>query len=143
MPGMGSMAEQVDEGEIRKVEAMIGSMTTAERKRPDVIDKSRVARIARGSGRKQKEVSDLVKRFYQMRDMMKALGQNEGLLSRIPGMDRLAGAGPGGIDPSAMLGGPALGAGRRAPPMRAKNTAQAKKRKRKQAKKSRQQKRKK
>jgi signal recognition particle subunit SRP54 len=110
---------------------MIQSMTRYERRDPDVIDKSRIARIARGSGRKQKEVGDLVKRFYQMKDMMKQLGGSDGLLSRMPGMDRLAPA--GGFDPGSMLGEPP---GPRAP-MRKKNVASTKKKKRKQQRASR------
>src|SRR5262245_30375053 len=104
----GSLAEQVDERELGKVEALIRSMTPAERARPEIIDKSRAARIARGSGRRSKEVRDLVGRFGQMRDMMSAVGaRSGGLLSRIPGLGR---GGGGGLDPSALLA-PAGGGG--------------------------------
>ena len=138
MPMFGDMADKVDERELVKVEAMIGSMTPTERKRPDVIDASRSSRIAKGSGRKQKEVNDLVKRFYQMRDMMAQLGSNPGLLGKIPGMGKLAGA--GGMDPQAML---AAGGGEGRPAqMRAKNADARKKRKRQQAKKDRKRRRK-
>jgi len=138
LPMFGSLADQVDERELTKVEAMIHSMTPGERVRPEVIDKSRAARIARGSGRKTKEVSDLVDRFSQMREMMASLGGG-GLLSKIPGMGRLAGSGGAGIgdlDPSALL---AAGGGGNRPLQR---TSQVKrrsqqKRKRKQARKSR------
>jgi signal recognition particle subunit SRP54 len=137
LPMFGSLAEQVDERELTKVEAMIHSMTPGERVRPEVIDKSRAARIARGSGHKSKEVTDLIARFSQMREMMGSLGRG-GLLSKIPGMGRLAGsgaAGTGDLDPNALL---AAGAGNR----RMRRTTQAKrrsqqKRKRKQARKSR------
>jgi signal recognition particle subunit SRP54 len=108
MPGFGKVAEHVDEGELGKVEAMIQSMTKVERRDPECIDRSRASRIARGSGRQQSEVVDLVKRFRQMREVMAAIGGDggAGLLSRMPGMGRLAGA--GGIDPSMLagLGGP-------------------------------------
>jgi signal recognition particle subunit SRP54 len=112
-------------------------MTPGERTRPELIDKSRAARIARGSGRKSKEVTDLVDRFSQMREMMGSLGKG-GLLSKIPGMGRLAGSGGAGIgdlDPGALLG---AGPGNR----RMRRSSQAKqrsqqKRKRKQARKSR------
>jgi signal recognition particle subunit SRP54 len=139
MPGMGNMAEQVDEREIVKVEALISSMTVGERRNPDVIDKSRAARIANGSGRKIQEVYDLVKRFEQMRAMMQNLGSNMGLLGKVPGMGNLAGAGAGGMDPAAMmagmgpLGGPAGGSARRRP----KDADAKKKSKRKQARKDR------
>lgn len=108
LPMFGSMAEQVDERELTKVEAMIGSMTPAERKTPNIIDKSRMSRIAGGSGRRSKEVRDLIGRFDQMREMMSQLGSGGGMLSKIPGFGDLAGAG-GGMDPSALFGG--LGAG--------------------------------
>jgi len=114
MPMFGGLAEQADERELVRVEAMIQSMTKSERKQPEIIDKSRATRIARGSGMQMKQVRDLVKRFEQMREMMASLGSGGagGLLSRIPGMGNLAGAGAGGMDPAAMMGGmPALGAG--------------------------------
>jgi signal recognition particle subunit SRP54 len=135
MPGFGSLAEQVDEAELTKVEAMIQSMTRAERARPDLIDKSRAGRIARGSGRKPKEVTDLVTRFSQMREMMGALGGGGGLLSRMPGMGRLAGAGlPGGVDPAALLGG---GADRKARRAREARSRSQNKKKRKAARQAR------
>jgi signal recognition particle subunit SRP54 len=110
----GSFADQVEEGELVKVEALIHSMTPAERSRPEIIDKSRATRIANGSGRQAREVTDLVGRFEQMRQVMASLGSGGGLFSRIPGLGRLAGAGgPGGLDPSALLGGMGQAAGGR------------------------------
>jgi signal recognition particle subunit SRP54 len=107
LPMFGSLAQQVDEGELVKVEAMIRSMTPGERSRPEIIDKSRASRIARGSGRRSKEVRELVGRFGQMRDMMSSLGGRAGgLLSRIPGL-----GGGGGLDPSALLASAGGGAG--------------------------------
>ena len=106
LPMFGEMADKVDERELTRVESMIQSMTPGERQKPGVIDKSRAQRIARGSGRAAKDVTDLVARFAQMREMMASLGSGGGLLSKIPGMGRLAGAGmPGDLDPSALLGG--------------------------------------
>ena len=104
LPFFGGAAEQVDESQIGRVEALIHSMTPGERARPDIIDKSRASRIARGSGRRSREVFELVERFGQMRQMMASLGSG-GLLSRIPGLGRLAGAGGGGLDPAALLAG--------------------------------------
>ena len=114
LPMFGSLAEQVDERELTRVEALIRSMTPQERSRPEIIDKSRASRIARGSGRRSSDVRELVKRFEQMREMMSRLG-SEGMLSRLPGMGQLAGAGPGGLDPTALLAGAggASGPGRR------------------------------
>jgi signal recognition particle subunit SRP54 len=106
MPMFGSFADQADEGELVKVESLIRSMTPGERKTPESIDKSRASRIARGSGRRSKDVRELVARFGQMREVMASLGSPGGLLSRIPGVGKLAGAGlPGGMDPAALLGG--------------------------------------
>jgi signal recognition particle subunit SRP54 len=137
LPGMGQMAEQVDPAEIVKVESMINSMTVQERRSPDIIDKSRASRIARGSGRIQKDVTDLIVRFDQMKTMMSALGSGGGL-------ERLAGAGGGGMpgmmpgmDPMAMLGGDGPGGGRARGKMRARDSDSQKKNKRKSARKSR------
>jgi len=135
LPMFGGLAEQVDERELVKVEAMIRSMTPAERSRPELIEKSRATRIALGSGRKPKEVYDLVKRFDQMRGVMAQLGGGGGLLSKVPGMGRLAGAGGmPGLPPTALLGGgPSAGGGGN----RRRTSDAARKRKRKQARKSR------
>ena len=114
LPGIGGLADQIDEGELGRVEALIHSMTPGERARPEIIDKSRASRIARGSGRRSREVRELIGRFGQMRQMMSALGTSGGLLSRIPGLGRLAPS--GGMDPSALLastGGAASGGGLR------------------------------
>ncbi|HXH28904.1 MAG TPA: signal recognition particle protein, partial [Candidatus Polarisedimenticolia bacterium] len=70
LPMFGGMADQVEEGELVKVESLIRSMTPQERSHPETIDKSRTSRIARGSGRRSSEVRELVKRFDQMREMM-------------------------------------------------------------------------
>jgi len=133
LPMFGAMSEQVDEGELVKVEAMIRSMTPGERQAPEVIDKSRAARIARGSGRRSRDVRDLISRLGQMREMMASLGSKGGLLSKIPGLGDLAGAGAGGLDPSALLGGGASGPNRR----EAEKRRSQQKGKRKQARKSR------
>jgi signal recognition particle subunit SRP54 len=104
MPMFGQLADQVEESQLVRVESMISSMTPDERKRPELIDKSRTRRIARGSGRRSSDVRDLLKRFEQMREMMSALGSGGGggLLSKIPGMGQFAGA--GGMDPTSLLG---------------------------------------
>ena len=131
LPMFGSIAEQVDEREIRKVESLIGSMTPTERSQPAIIDKSRSSRIARGSGRRSRDVRDLVARFEQMREMMASLGSG-GMLSKVPGLGRLAGAG-GGFDPGLLAGPDGAGPGRRASERRRSHQ----KGKRKQARKAR------
>jgi signal recognition particle subunit SRP54 len=142
LPGLGSFADQLDERELVRVEAMIRSMTPGERAEPETIQKSRAARIARGSGRRSKEVMELVQRFRQMREMMGALGGG-GLLSRIPGLGRLAGAmAPAGLDPQALLSGARRGGAPVAPGASSARRDEGKrraqqKRKRKQARKDR------
>jgi signal recognition particle subunit SRP54 len=134
LPMFGSMAEEVDETQLTKVEALIHSMTPEERARPGIIDKSRASRIARGSGRRSREVRELVERFGQMRDMMASLGSGGGLLSKIPGLGRLAGdGGLSGLDPSALAGSSGVGLS----PRQAARKRSHQKGKRKQARKAR------
>jgi len=134
LPGIGGLADQVDERELGRVEALIGSMTPTERARPEIIDKSRASRIARGSGRRSRDVRELVERFGQMRGMMAALGSSGGLLSRIPGLGRLAPG--GGIDPAALLAGAGGGAPAAGPRESARQRSRQKE-KRKQARRAR------
>ena len=137
MPMFNSFADQVEEGQLVKVESLIQSMTPAERAEPEVIDKSRASRIARGSGRRSKDVTELIERFGQMREMMSSLGSGGGgLLSKIPGMGRLAGAGMPGMDPSALLGGAGGGPGAGGAKVQARNRTKQRG-KRKQAKNAR------
>ncbi|GGL21734.1 signal recognition particle protein [Sphaerisporangium melleum] len=85
MPGMGQMREQlnqVDERDLDRVAAIIRSMTPAERQEPKIINGSRRARIARGSGVSVTEVSNLVTRFFDAQKMMKQVASGMG----IPGM---------------------------------------------------------
>ncbi len=121
LPMMGGLADQVDERGLVQIESLIQSMTPEERKRPETIGKSRAARIARGSGRRSKDVRELVERFEQMRSLMSNLGSPGGLLGRIPGLGRFAGAGAGaagglpGLGPGMLAGEPGgtLGPSRR------------------------------
>jgi signal recognition particle subunit SRP54 len=144
LPGMGGLAEQVDEGELMKVQSLIHSMTREERRKPGVIEKSRAQRIAHGSGRTQKDVLQLVERFEQMKLLMSSLagggggrGMFGGGMPALPGMGGgLAGAGTGGMDPLALLGGNEPG-GRAKGRQRPRNIDDRKKNKRKQARQSR------
>jgi len=83
---------QLDDREIFKIESIIQSMTRKERIDPSLFDKqpARVARVARGSGRNEKEIKDLLQRFTWMRKMMGDISSQAGLLARIPGMKQLA-----------------------------------------------------
>jgi len=82
IPGMGNIkqlaANKPDEGQLNRIEAIIGSMTPHERRRHDVINGSRRKRIARGSGTSVEEVNRLLKQFVQMRKMLKQLGAMQG-----------------------------------------------------------------
>jgi signal recognition particle subunit SRP54 len=75
MPGMGGQLEDmdIDDGEIRRMEAIVYSMTQDERREPDIIDASRRRRVAAGAGVQVHDVSGLVKTFKRSRDMMKAM----------------------------------------------------------------------
>ena len=89
LPGMGEMKDQInniDEREVDRIEAIIHSMTPAERDNPKIIDGSRRARIARGSGTEVSDVNGLVNRFFEARKMMTAMASG-----KVPGM-----AGPPG-----------------------------------------------
>nr|WP_062336072.1 signal recognition particle protein [Herbidospora sakaeratensis] len=85
MPGMGQMRDQlnqVDDKDLDRVAAIIRSMTPGERSEPKIINGSRRARIARGSGVSVTEVNNLVTRFFEAQKMMKRMSQGIG----IPGM---------------------------------------------------------
>ena len=75
IPGMGSQLQQVDfdEGEIDRMEAIINSMTGAERASPSMVDGSRRRRISRGSGTEPQDVSGLIKSFTAASGMMKQM----------------------------------------------------------------------
>lgn len=77
LPGVDSKmlkAANMDERRVKHFEAIVLSMTPGERRRPDILNGSRRARIARGSGRTVQEVNQLVKQFAQMKKMVKAMG---------------------------------------------------------------------
>ena len=74
MPGVNAGAlkdAQVDEGQMKKIEAIILSMTKEERLRPETINGSRRKRIAKGSGTGVEDVNKLLRQFDQMKKMMK------------------------------------------------------------------------
>ena len=78
IPGMGGAAKEaqqaVDRGDLKRVEAIIESMTTRERREPDILSASRRRRIARGSGTTLQDVNRLIKQFGEMQKMMRQLG---------------------------------------------------------------------
>ena len=76
LPGAASLKDMpLDEKGIGRTRAIISSMTREERLRPEIIDGSRRARIARGSGTAVSDVNVLLKQFKQMRKMMKTMGR--------------------------------------------------------------------
>lgn len=96
MPGMGQFKEQLanfDEREIDKIKAIIRSMTPAERDDPKLINGSRRARIAAGSGTQVSDVNNLVDRFFQARKMMQQMAGGMGMPGPMPGMPGLPGLG--------------------------------------------------
>jgi signal recognition particle subunit SRP54 len=93
IPGMGGLAKQLPEGpeaerELKRIEAIISSMTKAERAEPMLINGSRRKRIAAGSGTKVSDVNQLLKQFAEMQKVMKQMGSlaKGGRLPKIPGM---------------------------------------------------------
>jgi signal recognition particle subunit SRP54 len=82
MPGMGKAMKEVrqaniDEKELDRLEAIILSMTPAERTNPDLIKGSRRKRIAQGSGTNVSAVNNLVKQFDQMRKLLKQMASGK------------------------------------------------------------------
>ncbi|HET6768627.1 MAG TPA: signal recognition particle protein [Chitinophagaceae bacterium] len=77
IPGVGKQIKDLDinENSFKGIEAMINSMTKAEREDPDLIDMSRKKRIAKGAGKDIAEVNAFMKQFEQMRDMMKGMNK--------------------------------------------------------------------
>jgi signal recognition particle subunit SRP54 len=73
LPGAGALASEVDEGELRRFEAILDSMTVHERSRPSVVNGSRRRRIAAGSGTSVSDVNRLLRRFGEARKMVKKL----------------------------------------------------------------------
>ena len=90
IPGMGSKMKDIDidENAFKGIEAMINSMTPAERADPDLIDMNRKKRIAKGSGKDIQEVNNFLKQFEQMRDMMKNMNKLGALGRMMPGIKR-------------------------------------------------------
>jgi signal recognition particle subunit SRP54 len=97
MPGMAQMKAQldsIDEREFDRVEAMVRSMTPQERQHPKIINGSRRARIARGSGRTVADVNSLLQRLTEAQKMMKQMRRGMGVPG-MPGLPGMAGTGPG------------------------------------------------
>ena len=99
IPGMGKMMKQMkgaqpSENEIKRIEAIIRSMTPAERANHGMINGSRRLRISKGSGTSVQEVNMLLKRFTEAQKMMKMM-QKLGPKGLLKGMGGLGGLGKG------------------------------------------------
>ncbi|MBO9569538.1 MAG: signal recognition particle protein [Cellulomonas iranensis] len=96
LPGMGQMREALenfDEREVDRIEAIIRSMTPGERQNPKIINGSRRARIARGSGTTTSEINQLLERFEGAKKMMRQMARGGGMPGGMPGMGNLPGMG--------------------------------------------------
>jgi len=89
LPGMSNVpGASVDDRQLRRIEAIVLSMTPQERTRPDILNARRRQRIARGSGRTVTEVNDLLQRFNQMRKVMKNAGKMKRKLKELQRLHR-------------------------------------------------------
>ncbi|MDP8969185.1 MAG: signal recognition particle protein [Actinomycetota bacterium] len=118
LPGVGKQLRDIDldDHELKRVEAIIQSMTLQERRNPKLLNGKRKKRIARGSGRSPQEVNELLRSFQEMQKVMRQLGGARGMkaLRQIKDMpelsDQLAQGGMPGLPGGAPLSG-GFGAG--------------------------------
>ncbi|MBU1383343.1 MAG: signal recognition particle protein, partial [Alphaproteobacteria bacterium] len=116
LPGVAKMKNQmaesgVDDRMIARQEAIIGSMTKAERKKPDLLNASRKKRVAKGAGVEVQDINRLLKQHRQMADMVKSMSKGGGKgLKQMAAMMGMPGMGGGGGADMARL--KALGGGR-------------------------------
>jgi len=84
LPGMSNVQGlSIDEKQLKRTEAIVLSMTKDERSRPDILNARRRQRIARGSGSTVTEVNDLLRRFDQMRKLMKNAGKMKKMMAQM------------------------------------------------------------
>jgi signal recognition particle subunit SRP54 len=107
LPGVGKIKNQLasanlDDRIVKRQRAIISSMTPKERRQPKILDAKRKRRIASGSGTKVEDVNKLIKMHRQMADMMRAMGKNRGMMSRMLGMG--GGGGPSEAELQQMQG---------------------------------------
>jgi signal recognition particle subunit SRP54 len=120
LPGVAKMKAQmadanIDDRMISRQEAIISSMTRAERKKPDLLNASRKRRIAAGAGVEVQDVNRLLKQHRQMADTVKALsrGGPKKMQQMAAMLGGLGGGGPGGADMARLK---AMGGGKMAEP---------------------------
>ena len=117
IPGLGQMAGEMDgmdaDGEVRRIQGIIDSMTPAERRNPNLVDISRRRRIAAGAGVEPSDISGLVKQFDAMAAFIKKMSQ----MSMMDKIKAMAGLGQAGaFNPGAKLVAPKQGTGKRLSP---------------------------
>jgi signal recognition particle subunit SRP54 len=84
LPGMSNVPGlSIDEKQLKRTEAIVLSMTSEERTRPQILNARRRQRIARGSGSTVTEVNDLIRRFDQMKKMMKNAGKMKKMMAQV------------------------------------------------------------
>ena len=86
IPGMSQLSKKMpmgdlDDGRIDRIEAIIRSMTPAERQRPEILNGSRRRRISRGSGTTPQDVNQLLNQFRQTQKLMKQMAKSRNPLS--------------------------------------------------------------
>ena len=101
LPGMGNMAQmaqsQVDNKAFTRMEALINSMTPAERRNPDLLNGSRKRRITTGSGTEIQDLNRLLKQHKQMAKMMKKMKSKGGMANMMRGLQGVMPPGGGGF----------------------------------------------
>ncbi|WP_424682975.1 signal recognition particle protein [Frateuria sp. YIM B11624] len=105
LPGVANLPDnvksKVNDNELKRMVAIIGSMTPKERRHPDLLNGSRRARVARGSGTQPADVNRLLKQYMQMEKMMSKLskGGTKGLMRQMRGAMKGMGGMGGGFPP--------------------------------------------
>ncbi len=101
LPGMGNMAQmaqqQIDNKVFVQMEAIINSMTPAERRNPEILNGSRKRRITRGSGTQVQDLNRLIKQHKQMQKMMKKMTRKGGMANMMRGLGGMMPPGGGGM----------------------------------------------
>ena len=89
IPGVGKAMKgvDIDENAFKPVEAIIKSMTLKERENPEILNSSRKARLAKGSGTSIQQVNQLLKQFEDMRKMMKTMNKMGGAKRALSAMN--------------------------------------------------------
>lgn len=135
IPGLGGIADQLGgmnpEKDLGRIDAMISSMTLEERRNPDMIDRSRRTRIARGSGAEPAEINKLLTDFKTMSGVMQKMA-GLGVRDRMRAIQDIAG---GAMDPNVQIADKKMRSKRG--PLDLKKIEEMKKQKRKDAKKQR------